>query len=130
MSEFAIEVKNISKTFRVKKQTRNVEGEFQSREHKGISKLFQKRNSGYQQTYLRALDNVSFTVRKGEVLGIIGLNGGGKTTLLQVISGIYQPNSGEIKINGSLAPILGIGTGFNPELLPSETLSRALKYVC
>jgi len=41
---------------------------------------------------------------------------------LQVISGIYQPNSGEIKINGSLAPILGIGTGFNSELLPSENI--------
>jgi ABC-type polysaccharide/polyol phosphate transport system ATPase subunit len=63
-----------------------------------------------------ALKEISFSVKKGEMIGIIGLNGSGKTTLLRVISGIFQPTSGEITINGTLAPILHIGTGFNGEL--------------
>ncbi len=62
------------------------------------------------------LRNVSFEVRKGEMFGIVGRNGIGKTTLLRLIAGIYRPDSGEIRISGSMVPLLSLGTGFNPEL--------------
>lgn len=63
-----------------------------------------------------ALKDVSFEVEKGEIFGIIGPNGGGKTTLLSIVAGILPPDSGEVKINGKVVPILGLGVGFNPEL--------------
>jgi len=63
-----------------------------------------------------ALKDVSFEVEKGEIFGIIGPNGGGKTTLLSIVAGILSPDSGEVKINGKVVPILGLGVGFNPEL--------------
>lgn len=71
---------------------------------------------------LVALNNISFDVPTGESIGIIGLNGSGKTTLLRIISGIYKPNKGEIKITGQIAPILQIGTGFRNELNAKENI--------
>lgn len=71
---------------------------------------------------LLALDNVSFEVKKGEMLGIIGLNGSGKTTLLRTIAGIYQPDSGSVTVNGVMAPLLQIGTGFNIDLDARENI--------
>jgi len=65
---------------------------------------------------LHVLNNVSFSVKKGEMLGILGRNGIGKTTLLRLIAGIYKPDAGKITINGKLVPFLAIGTGFHPEL--------------
>ena len=62
------------------------------------------------------LDGISFDVKKGEMLGIIGLNGGGKTTLLRTISGIYQQDTGTIEIHGKMAPQLQVGVGFHQEL--------------
>jgi lipopolysaccharide transport system ATP-binding protein len=63
-----------------------------------------------------ALDDVSFTVNPGEVLGIIGKNGAGKSTLLKLISRITEPTKGSITLNGRIASLLEVGTGFNPEL--------------
>ena len=71
---------------------------------------------------LKAIDKISFNVSKGEVLGIIGLNGSGKTTLLRLISGIYLPDSGTVRTNGKLAPLLQIGTGFHGELVARENI--------
>lgn len=65
---------------------------------------------------LHVLNDVSFSVKKGEMLGILGKNGIGKTTLLRLIAGIYKPDAGTITINGKLIPFLAIGTGFHPEL--------------
>ena len=62
-----------------------------------------------------ALKDVSFTVNKGEVFGVMGLNGAGKSTLLKIIAGVYKPTSGTATINGSLAPLLELGTGFDAE---------------
>lgn len=71
-----------------------------------------------QQQYeeFRALSDVSFTVDRGEIVGIIGRNGAGKSTLLKVISGIYKPTSGKVVTAGRVAPMLELGSGFDPEL--------------
>lgn len=68
------------------------------------------------------LNGVSFSVKKGEFLGIVGRNGSGKSTLLKVLSKIYVPDSGSIKINGSLVPFIELGVGFNPELTGKENV--------
>jgi len=103
-------VKNITKTFNLKKP-------------KGISGIAKNLMSDSSRPgKLVALDNISFEVSKGEVLGIIGLNGSGKTTLLRTIGGIYKPTSGTVQVNGKLAPLLQIATGFNNELVARENI--------
>ena len=98
---------------------------------KSVSKKFklyhEKRTSVYEvitnltnrkQNYetLQVLDNVSFDIKKGEALGIIGRNGSGKTTLLRILSNIYKPDSGSVEVNGTIVPVLALGLGFHPEL--------------
>jgi lipopolysaccharide transport system ATP-binding protein len=77
---------------------------------------------GGQATKFAALDDVSFEVRSGESLGIVGRNGSGKSTLLHMICGITLPTSGAIVVRGRLLPLLAIGTSFHPELTGRENI--------
>jgi lipopolysaccharide transport system ATP-binding protein len=74
-----------------------------------------------------ALKNISFTLHKGDVIGIIGSNGSGKTTLLKVLSQITKPSSGEIRYYGSIRSILDIGSNFHPDLSGRENVAMQLK---
>jgi ABC-type polysaccharide/polyol phosphate transport system ATPase subunit len=69
-----------------------------------------------------ALTDVSFTVDRGEVLAVIGHNGAGKSSLLKLIARVLPPTSGIVKVNGSVAPMLELGAGFNPELSGEENI--------
>lgn len=83
-----------------------------------IAKL--KRELKYQDFY--ALKDVSFSVSRGEIIGIIGTNGSGKSTLLKVISGIYKPTKGNVVTAGRVAPMLELGSGFDYELSGRENI--------
>ena len=106
MNDYAIEVKNVSKKFRIYHERRDSV-------YETITGWFSK-SKHYEE--LQVLKDVSFSVKKGEVLGIIGKNGAGKTTLLRIIAGVYQPDKGEVIVNGSLIPFLSLGVGFMGEL--------------
>lgn len=70
----------------------------------------------------RAIDNLSLTVKPGEKIGLIGLNGAGKTTLLRTISGIFQPSSGEVIVNGQISSLLDFSSGFDENLTGIENI--------
>ena len=69
-----------------------------------------------------AVDNVSFSLDEGDFLGIIGTNGAGKSTLLKVISGIMKPAKGSVTVNGKIAALLELGSGFDPDLTIKENV--------
>ena len=70
----------------------------------------------------RALDNLNLELKKGEVLGILGKNGAGKSTLLKIITGVVNPTSGEVEINGKISSLLELGAAFNPDLTGFENI--------
>ena len=69
-----------------------------------------------------ALKNINLSVKKGEILGIVGRNGAGKSTLLKLLSGISQPTKGSISTTGKIIPMLELGGGFNPEYTGKENI--------
>jgi len=107
-----IEVKNVNVTYRV---LMNKSG--------SLKELFRDALKGKARVvdYV-ALQDVSFTVDKGEVVAILGRNGAGKSTLLKVLAGVLPPTKGTSKVNGKIAPMIELGAGFHPEMTGSENV--------
>jgi ABC-type polysaccharide/polyol phosphate transport system ATPase subunit len=111
-SEVTIRLTNIVQRFRLIQDRPDTLRE-------AFAKVFRRRDH-YQ--VFDALKGVSFEIRQGEVVGVIGRNGSGKSTLLKVIAGIYRPSSGSIETHGSIAAMIELGTGFHPELTGRENI--------
>ena len=110
MSDVAIRANNLSKVYHVYERPRD--------------RLMQM-VAGWRRNYFTefsALHNVSFEIMRGEAVGIIGRNGGGKSTLLQIIAGTLYPSSGTAEVHGRIAALLELGSGFNPEFSGRENV--------
>ncbi len=81
---------------------------------------FVKRDHSYES--ILALDGVTFTVSPGEIFGVIGPNGAGKSTLMKIIARVLPPSSGRVIVRGSVAPMIELGAGFNPEFTARENV--------
>lgn len=116
--DIAIRVQNLSKCYQIYDTPRDRLKQFVVPHLQGLAGQAPKQ-------YFRefwALNDVSFEVKKGETVGIIGRNGSGKSTLLQMICGTLNPTSGRIQTNGRIAALLELGSGFNPEFTGRENV--------
>ena len=108
MSEYAIEVKNLCVQYKGIKSFSIKQSLFSKKRHKA--------------EVVEAVKDISFKVEKGEILGIIGKNGSGKSTMLRAIAGIFSPNSGTIDLHGHSVALLAIGVGFQKELTGRDNI--------
>lgn len=112
--DIAINVKGISKRFLLPhERATTVKGLFTGMANKHNAKSTETQH---------ALEDISFTVKKGEFFGIVGRNGSGKSTMLKILAGIYQPTQGEVDVRGRLVPFIELGVGFNGELTGRENV--------
>jgi len=107
----AIEISSISKAFPVYAQPH----------HRLLQMLSVRNKQRWYQEFI-ALRDVSFSIDRGETLGIVGRNGSGKSTLLQIICGTQAPTAGQVNVNGRVAALLELGSGFNPEFSGRENV--------
>lgn len=112
MKNEVVKVRNVSMRFRMEQS--------QDRSLKGFTVRLLKKKLKYETFH--ALTDVTFTVKRGEVIGIIGKNGAGKSTLLKIISGIMQPTGGRVTVEGNIVPMLELGSGFDFELTGRENI--------
>ena len=109
-SDIAISARGVSKSYRLF-------------DHPGVRvKQFLSLGLKHYHREFAALRDVSFDIRKGETVGIIGRNGSGKSTLLQLICGILKPSAGTLQVNGRISALLELGAGFNPEFTGRENV--------
>src|SRR5690554_6252179 len=102
-SEVVISVENLSKSYQI----------YQNPHHRLLQMLFRSRRQFFRE--FQALDDISFQIHRGETVGIIGRNGAGKSTVLQILCGTLSPSSGNVQVKGRVAALLELGAGFNPE---------------
>ena len=110
--KIAVQVEHVTKSFKIP-----LEGS-SGLKQKLINQL--RGRKGYRT--FTPLKDISFTINQGEFFGIVGKNGSGKSTLLKTIASIYNPNEGNVVVNGSLVPFIELGVGFNPELTGRENV--------
>jgi ABC-type polysaccharide/polyol phosphate transport system ATPase subunit len=113
--DWAIQVESAWLSFRVKRDRPTTIKEM-------VLCMLRGRGRGYSEGLFWALQDVSFTVRRGERLGVIGPNGSGKTTLLSLIANIYPPDKGHVTTRGRTVGLLGLGVGFDPEMTGRENI--------
>src|ERR1051326_3696068 len=120
MSDIAIRVEGLSKQYRIGARTERYRT-FRDTLAGILSGRSTPRLNGNKET-VWALKDLSFEVRRGEVVGIIGRNGAGKSTLLKILSRITEPSTGYARINGRVGSLLEVGTGFHPELTGRDNI--------
>src|SRR5262249_33354981 len=113
LAEYTLRLSNVGKSYTVF-----------SRPEDRLKQLFAGKAKRYYQEFW-ALQAITFDIRKGESVGIIGRNGAGKSTLLQVICGTLRPSTGSIEVKGRIAAMLELGAGFNPEFTGRENVHMA-----
>ena len=111
-SSVVISIENVTQRFRVIHERPDSVREL-------FAKFFRKQ---VRYSEFEAVNNVSFSVRSGEMIGIIGRNGSGKSTLLKVIAGIYKPTTGRVNVRGAIAPLIELGAGMHGELTGRENI--------
>lgn len=131
MGNIAIQVENLSKRYRIGTQEKKHDTltaaavswlKSPLNNFRRLRSLTAFSANGDEANILYALKDISFTVNQGEVVGIIGRNGAGKSTLLKILSRITPPSDGRIILNGRVASLLEVGTGFHPELTGRENV--------
>jgi lipopolysaccharide transport system ATP-binding protein len=125
MSDIAIRVENLSKRYRIgagQKRANTLRETLGNLAASPFDYLRRTLRGPTEEEIIWALKDVSFEIKRGEVVGIIGRNGAGKTTLLKVLSRITEPTEGRASINGRVGSLLAVGTGFHPELTGRENI--------